>query len=202
MFEIGDKVLVKAHTEIVGAKSVYRSKRWVEEYEGHVCSLDRPYRGATRYNSMTVRRVVDGETKWESFELSFVSGENDNVVLLCRNDVWPLSNQELYQKRREVFNHQVSLLDQSFEGFANAATYLAWLYLNNEPRFHNWLQGNRRKDGSVNPNKVQKEFLRMGIEIDDWASQPIISTEEFKAPPPKINWREVAENFNQQLSDL
>lgn len=92
--------------------------------------------------------------------------------------------------------------DQTFEGFSNAATYLAWLYLNNDKRALDLLISWRRKDGTINANKVRKAFYERGNKIDDWALELPIDvpapikdwayTDKYK---PRVDWKEVAYEF-------
>lgn len=95
--------------------------------------------------------------------------------------------------------------NQTYEGFTNAATYLADLSLRNDRIAMCSLPHLRRKDGSINPSKIAKLFSQRKLSVDEWALElPIDPLEgwvnswltRFK---PKINWVEVAHNFKEVL---
>ena len=106
---------------------------------------------------------------------------------------------------RQRAEHQAKLdaCDVSHQGFSNAATFLACLYINNDARALAEVQSFQRKDGTVNPNKVNKLFHRRGFVIDAWAYESPIKTPEalegvqFRLRS-NINWQEVANEFKRE----
>lgn len=117
---------------------------------------------------------------------------------------YPFTEDELRDQRWQAFLARVEAKDVSHQGFSNAATYLAWLYLNNESGFVRYdLPSLRRKDGTVNPNKVRTSFERRGLVVDSWAREcPIDIPREFAgrvihglAGRMAVKWQEVADAF-------
>lgn len=121
----------------------------------------------------------------------------------------PLSNSELQHQRSTELVSRIRLHDYSYEGFDNAATFLAHMYLNNESGFHKWVKANRRKDGTVNAGKVQREWFRQCFEIDSWAYEIPVHHEEgydylhfvteIHMKKARINWNQVAERFSEKV---
>lgn len=119
----------------------------------------------------------------------------------------PFSKRELANQRLEAFRQKfIDTPVPEHEGFINAATFLAWLYLNNDRGFRNIVRSMWRKDGSVNPNKIKKAFQDRKLVMDDWAMQPHIEV------PPEYNrhwlpgrdrlhvrWQEVADMFHRNI---
>lgn len=114
---------------------------------------------------------------------------------------YQLTEHEYWKIRWAKF---VATLTFEYEGWRNSATYLAYLYLNNEGKFHNMLPKLRRKDGTINPSKVEKAFKELKLEIDDWAYEcPKGCPKEFQLHIDsylrkfnQINWQEVADQFS------
>lgn len=112
-----------------------------------------------------------------------------------------LTEDEYRQRRYIAFTNTLSF---EYEGWCNAASYLAHLYLNNERTFHNMLPQLRRKDGTINPDKVKKAFHQLKLKIDDWAYEcPRECPEEFKTyinqylrQFNQIDWHAVTAEFN------
>lgn len=114
---------------------------------------------------------------------------------------YAFNEEELQAQRWVAFLAKLAAHDASHQGFVNLPTYLAWLYLNNESRWHAEAQRIRRKDGTVNPDKVFAAFRRLGLSVQPDAFEcPIDVPAEFArrslgALTPRINWEEVAANF-------
>lgn len=91
--------------------------------------------------------------------------------------------------------------DHSHEGFSNAATYLAWVYIKNDQRCLSAVVSQRRKNGTINPDKVRKIFYQHNLRVDDWAFNYPIDLPELLNHSlitrwkPKVNWLEVAGNL-------
>lgn len=115
---------------------------------------------------------------------------------------YELTEGEKKELRWRAFEQKLLGIDWSYNGYSNAATYLAALYLRNERAWHDTkLPSLRRKDGSLNPNRVEKAFTDLGLKVDDWAfGFPIDIPTEFANYAlgryrPKVNWQEVADEF-------
>ena len=132
-----------------------------------------------------------------------------NITLVEKGRGWVtpgidylFTEEELQSFRYTEFLYKLTQIDQRYNGFSNAATYLAWLYLNQEPKFHKNLQYLYRKDGTINPNKITKWFYALKLKIDAWALdvQCDIPAEFIKhnRPKPGVYWSEVADNFKRE----
>lgn len=96
--------------------------------------------------------------------------------------------------------------DWTHQGFSNAATFLAWLYLSQEEGLVDRLRAMRRVDGTVNENKVAKLFYTARLTIDPWAYEiPFHVPAEFSGWvsrfKPCVDWREVADQFSEEPSN-
>ena len=89
------------------------------------------------------------------------------------------------------------------EGFCNAATWQTVLWLNQDPRTERRIPGMRRKDGTVNPSKMEKLFRELKLQLEDWVRLPHIEIpEDMKRvylhnwqKRLGVNWEEVAGEF-------
>jgi len=111
----------------------------------------------------------------------------------------PLLKDELKKLRYMSVYEKIHSFDLRTQGFSNAATYLADLYLSQDPRAQDQIKGMVRKDGSINPKKVAKLFYQLKLKIDPWALQrPIDPPEEFRnhsfhdSHLYQVHWDEVA----------
>jgi hypothetical protein len=117
----------------------------------------------------------------------------------------PYSPSELREQRFQAVVDRWLKHDHRHQGFSNAATYLAWLYLNQEPRWHEQVRLKRRRDGTINPTWARKAFRELGLVVDEWALAPQIEVPtEFKSWlqvrtfRPQVDWDEVAAQFKAQ----
>lgn len=122
----------------------------------------------------------------------------------------PFSEQELSEQRWERYVQACQAAELTHEGFANPATFLAWMYLNQEPSAHHRLCQFVRKDGRINPNKVQKLFSDSKLDVDAWAYEfPVPVPAEFAAKRwghpiaerLQVNWQEVADTIARSLGE-
>lgn len=101
----------------------------------------------------------------------------------------------------EDYEYKDRKADKRFQGYTNAATHLAALYLANDYGAYQALHRERRADGTINPNKVEKIFKQFKLVVDAWAFEPFIPfPHNWNGPThvykPRINWAEVAEDFS------
>lgn len=110
----------------------------------------------------------------------------------------PFSPNELRQQRWAAWEARCLAADTRHQGWSNTATFLAHLYLTNEARLVQPIRALRRKDGSINPNRLAKLFHDARLAVDPWALEPPIEVpEEFKdwvrsKHHQWVNWGEVA----------
>lgn len=69
-------------------------------------------------------------------------------------------------------------LDVTHEGYPNPATFLARLYIDNDAELLEKVLALRRKDGTINPERLRLAFHKAGMKVDDWAY-------EFHIDPPE-----------------
>lgn len=207
-FNVGDTV------EVATYQVQTMSGLWVDGYccgkTAIILELTKDYAWRTEPNQARLRIIEgDNEQAWGSTEnlanLRLVQRGEGRVELGVTH---PWTQTELQEQRWVVFVDLARGVSLTHEGFSNAATYLAWLYLNQEPRAHQSLKGFVRKDGSLNPNRVRKLFSDMRLRVDDWAyACPIEVPVEFAHRPnpvahlQQVNWPEVAAEFATQFAE-
>lgn len=79
--------------------------------------------------------------------------------------------------------------EQKYQGYTNAATYLAALYLANDFGAYTDLHKARQADGTIKADDVKNIFIRHGLRVDNWVC------EYDNTKRPQVNWTEVAEDF-------
>jgi hypothetical protein len=107
-----------------------------------------------------------------------------------------------YQKsEKEIWTERFNVRDHSFEGYSNPPTFLAALYLENEPVCQTQLARMVRADGTINPRRIEKLFRDQKLVIDEWAWYPeeFPHRSEFKY---WVNWTEVGDYFIQKFKEL
>lgn len=132
-------------------------------------------------------------------ELDIVSKGNGEFILGITQ---PFSKRELYEQRLEAFDAKIKATVVKWEGWDNAATHQTFLALNTTEEASRRVNAIRRKDGSVNINKLRDIFYQMGLSVADWALEPIIDVpSEFKFEIARrgwcqrIDWDSIAEEF-------
>lgn len=115
----------------------------------------------------------------------------------------PYSQRELSEQRLKAWRAKVDAAPiPEHQGFRNAATFLAWRYLMDTPAFCQNVPGLRRQDGTINPNKIEKEFRRLRLRVDVWAFDcPIDEPPEYKhcwrpgTERLEVRWQDIADYF-------
>lgn len=188
--KVGDKILVTEHmygrlytpypSEHVGQTGLVVETSW-----------------QSRTNKVKVRMLdqqcwilLDHEDDWDVIESD------------CPLE-WKESEQELQTKRFDEFVCKVLNHDYSHSGYSNTATAFAVMYLLQDPRFVlNFAPSNVRKNGTINPSKIQAYFQRY-LRMDSWTQEcPINVPAEFKGwripglqAKTSVKWGEVAAAF-------
>lgn len=113
---------------------------------------------------------------------------------------YPMTDSEWNDVILEDLAWKYDRLNFRHQGFSNYPTFLAHLYLNNESSFVNNVQHLWRKDGTINPDKIQKEFNRLKLKIEPEAfyiPMDFPSTHAYLESrwAPRVNWKEVADCF-------
>ena len=184
---VGDKIRLTHMLE--GRLTTYPTESEYVGQEGLVLQVyadDR--RALVRMLDAMQNTIIDKYTdKWEVIETG------------CEL-VYRKNPEELRIERLNEFQAKMLAHDVTHQGFTNPATFLAALYLDNDSNFyHKWIPANLRKNGTVNPSKVEKYFGKHH-KVDAWAfACPIGVPEEFKKtyiPGLKakmsVKWGEVA----------
>lgn len=153
------------------------------------------------------RKLIVRYLPEDAYDASFVTLFPYCLRLIAKGDgssePFVLSPREVYLNR--LYEHQAKLAacDVSHQGFSNAATFLAVLYLKNDAKALAEVIALQRKDGTVNPDKLNKLFYRNGFTIDAWAYESPIKTPEalegvqFRLRN-SIDWQEVANEFKRE----
>lgn len=120
---------------------------------------------------------------------------------------YQLSESELRQDRWLSYLKKLDLehRDFSHQGWSNAATWMANQYLTNEPGAMRQIPAMIRKDGTINPNKIEKLFKSTRLKLDSWVFEPPIEPpSEFAgwripglASRTAVNWQEIADDLAQ-----
>lgn len=202
LIEIGDTVLIQPYTTQTMSGNSYPGS--ASNKTGVVIRLSKSYDWMSYCDNGTVRVLAkDDDTAVEELrplaKLSLVSKGNGTVVL---GQTHPFSKQELREQRWDSFVSKVQAVDLQHVGFKNGATFMAWMYLDQEAKVHAALPRLRRKDGTIHPNKLNKLFRQCKFQIDEWAFKcPLDLPEEFKHRPNPVkdrqalDWTEVADQF-------
>lgn len=205
--EVGDTIRI-VHL-MVGRMYIATPCSWSIGRLAIVTSI-KPYQylsSTSHYSSSVGIRILDTDVPYNEFDID--DHKYETIELVSKGDGravggihYNFTEAELKDQRFEAFRYKCSQHDFTYEGFSNAATYLAWLYLNNCNTF---IIRDRtqmaRKDGTLNPGKIHKYFYAAGLSVDDWALEcPLDTPEEFKHYNnreyiPTVNWAEVALNF-------
>lgn len=156
---------------------------------GNVGSLD--WIAITHYGALD---------RWNSYgHKEFIIVKNGHGAPIEGVD-YQLTEHEYWKRRWNAFTESLPF---GYNGWRNVASYLAHLYLNNESKFHNMLPQLRRKDGTINPDKVAKAFKQLKLEIDAWAYEcPKDCPKEFQSCIDsylrkfnQVDWAAVAHEF-------
>jgi hypothetical protein len=206
---VGDTVRIKSYSVTTLQSWVIPSSR--SGRDAVVLELYRDYAWRPAPNRARLRVMLDAEG-----DAYTASEPLSNVVLLAKGpgyfelgNTHPFSERELRDQRGADFVARVESLNLEHEGFSNAATFLAWVYLNQQPSARRQLSPLVIKDGTLNPSRVEKLFNSMHLAIDPWALEcPMDLPSEFShylnpiANKQRPNWNEVAQQFklaNQEM---
>lgn len=189
--KIGDKVRLTSHKEAsLGYGYVDSGLAGQECIVVGVTGGQQDWRITVRVLALCKFAYLDSlHTTWEMLERD------------CKES-WRKSPDELRKERYDQFVSKALAHDTSHQGFTNPATYLAYLYLNNDKDFSTWVKRNVRKNGTVNPSKVEKYFGARH-KVDSWAFEcPIGVPAEFNRcviqglrAKMSVKWGEVANMF-------
>lgn len=181
--KVGDKVQIPFHhsANMNGEKYVAYSSECI----GAVAKLYKDYDWRGENNMASIYVIHDAESKGGQSYANYHSYKLEGLTVLERGDgrfelgvTHPFSERELAAQRLKAFMARIAAADTTYEGFVNAPTYVAHLYISQERKLLNELRSYVRKDGSINPDKVEKAFYRAGLTIDGWAREPILSVPE------------------------
>ncbi|UUZ75473.1 hypothetical protein LP414_27545 [Polaromonas sp. P1(28)-13] len=161
IFEPGDTVLIKPHTT---GPLLYPDIRYPHPGAGLEYVIERQETARWIYD--TDRKCHLRRLKEDGLDIDDQRVHPGHLELVKKGPgaytpgvSVPFSQRELSDQRTAAFRQK--FLDTpvpTHEGFVNAATYLAWLYLNNDSGFMGTVASLRRMDGTINPNKIEKEF--------------------------------------------
>ena len=180
---------------------------WLETSGGVVISLRKQYDWQHEATLATIRNV-DPEVFCAEHDIK-ISGV-EAVLQVGTGEVIPgityqFSKHELYEQRMRVLEAEFTTIDWTYQGWSNAMTFLANAYLQQEPRAHAWIAQAKRRNGSINPNKIAKIFSDLKLSVDSWSNQYPVVSEEMLAVKwlkwPRINWQEIADEWKIRLQE-
>lgn len=174
-------------TEVIGQQGVV-TRVWKKYEWGYWCCAVRLFNGKSR---------------------SFDDHGHEQVKLVRQGDgtcvpgvTYPFNEDELRQQRWAALLFKLKAADNRTEGYCNPATHLAALLLRNDSSAVRQLEGMRRKDGTVNVNKVRGVFRQCRLELDPWVFAPKLDIPaEFQHWSWRnhagldVDWNEVADDF-------
>lgn len=207
-FNVGDTVTVIPYT--VQTMSGLTVESFMSGKTGIILALTKDYEWRTTPNKARIRVVEgDNENAWVTAEplsnLRLVQQGPGHVALGVTH---PWTKKELREQRWNDFVGRALGVNLEHEGFSNPATFLAWMYLDQEATAIRTLKGFVRKDGSINPNRVKKLFSELRLKVDDWAyACPLEVPAEFAHRPnplarwQALNWQEVSARFATQFAE-
>ena len=197
LFSIGDKVRISAK---------YRAGEWYHGLEGYISKkVERsPYAPdyqITYYFLDNYSGLKSNVIEVPNFIIELIEKGDGSMPVVGKQipvPDWFWNVKPMYDYINKLKRFRAS---HPFEGFTNGATYLATLYLSNDFKAYSALKTMRRKDGTLNANKVKKLFYQRGLSVDDWALElELDPPQEFKdygeitRLKPAVNWSEVAES--------
>jgi hypothetical protein len=210
--ETGDNVRIKDFEVQSQLYPHIRGNSYLSGLEGQVVCLHKAYDWMSTPDEAKVRVYIHDKgirpTAWEvCVNLCHIEITSKGNGTFKVGETCPYSEQELFDQRLAAFDLKVLKAKASVDanGFCNMATHLAQLYIVNDQAALREARSQRRKDGTINPDKVKKIFYRHRLQVDDWAFEPPIEIpHEFKPFVLRqgwgfdIDWKEVADNIPQE----
>lgn len=201
---VGDRVRITRH--MIGR--MVAGGPWhdesVEGKDGIITLIDvRKWDRRVAYIRMIDTGYVFGLDEFDRNHWGFETVAKGNGTVTPGVD-YPFTEDELRKQRFDTFVARVRAVDQRHQGYSNAATFLAVLYLRNHSGFmRHILPDLQRKDGTVNPDRLRSMFYSLKLTIDAWAQAcPIELPPEFARynipGMPRVNWDEVAADFKRE----
>ena len=198
--DIGDTVRIKPYT----VETLYGDR--IEPSDSRKAGIllrafqDYDWRSAP--NMAVLRVLMDSGEAWivrdrPLTELELVEKGNGTFLLGVTH---PFSEKELQGQRLDAWRQKWADHDRTHQGYSNAATFCAWVQLQNNSSCLDQLHRMRRKDGTINPDKVAKLFRDSRFTVDAWALDCCIDIPaEFEHHRwryrERVNWAEVAAEF-------
>jgi hypothetical protein len=115
---------------------------------------------------------------------------------------YQLNEKELVRQRWDAFDAVHKTVDYRHNDWSNAASWMANMYLTQEKRHADAILQMKRKDGTVNPAKIEKYFYRSGLRLEDWVFKCKLDVPEefgrwgFRVRTPTMpDWQEIADEF-------
>lgn len=119
----------------------------------------------------------------------------------------PFSERELKEQRWQAWIAKCLGHDYTHEGWSNTATWCANLALTNDRKAMDRVYALRRKDGSINPDRLAKLFYEAKLSVDPEFFEPVFDPPESWAKPNcviklrQIDWQEIADDIAQNAKD-
>ncbi|WCD44228.1 hypothetical protein Lumi_089 [Xylophilus phage Lumi] len=199
LFQVGDTVRRKPH--LVQTMGGFTSHGYDSGLEGVITH----WKG-TWLDEVKVRILRPEGAVWNmSYKVEQIELVAQGPGRFVLGETHPYAEIELKTQRYNVLLDRFFKIDQTHQGFTNAATFLAWLYLSQDSAWHAVWPRMWRADGTINSDKIKAWFQRQGMKVDDWAFEPPLDVpEEFQHHSythlmrPKVMWNEVAAMFKRE----
>jgi hypothetical protein len=139
-------------------------------------------------------RYVVPQSQWDTANHCVAYAERVELVHPGDGTVLPGRDYEFTQL--ELAQARFNAMDHTYQGYTNAATFLAALYLRADAPHHNAVLGMVKANGRINPQRLENYFRRSKLVIDEWAqyAQGLPKRIEFCLC---VNWQEVATEFEE-----
>ncbi|MBC8737226.1 hypothetical protein F6X40_10445 [Paraburkholderia sp. UCT31] len=157
-----------------------------------------PDRDRGFYQEQLVRLVQPATDCYVSDSLLVAPLRSLEVLTVGDGTVMPRRDYVL--SKREIYDARFAKMDHRIEGWTNAATFIAHLYLRNSHIHYEAMRAFRRAGGSINPARIKSYFYRNAIQIDDWAKFPE-GFPRYDHYRYQIDWNSIAGEFNQVFAE-
>jgi hypothetical protein len=202
-FAVGDTVAIAEHRR---APTLYPTSYYTVEASGGwvIESIERDgYIGA---HKAWMYKFVDGEFeyRYDFADFAYLTLEKKGDGTFIPGVHLPLSPRLILRGRIEkVRDRFVNTPVPKHEGFCNAATWMAHMLLAQESCTRGHVEQMRRKDGTVNPDKIKKLFSDLRLKLEGWVTEPHIEIPEDlrgvvlpgRESRLGVNWQELAHEF-------
>ncbi len=155
---------------------------------------------ARRFDEWTLHcRLVEPFCEWDVHNHCTVRATG--VEVLAGGDGTVVPGRDYRMTLLEQALERYAKTDLSFQGYSNAPTHLAALYLRADGKHQPAVLRMVRADGRINPSRLETYFNRSKLTIDDWARYPDGFPQRLEFYQ-QVNWTEVAQEFEELAREM